>query len=113
MAILIMLIVAAFTLSAETYSVNYKNEFGSTESAYYTVDSDEKDYEPSGILLFTAKVAGNKIMVIDGDSDLQEIAIANKLDKQGYKAAHTEFQFGKAKYITYYFKINNMWYTIR
>lgn len=113
MAILIMLIAAAFTLAAESYSVKFKNEFGITETTCYTIDSDEKNYEGSYTVLFAAKVCGNKIMVIDEDSELYEIAITNKLDKQGYKAAHTDFQFGNIKFKTYYYKINGIWYAIR
>jgi len=110
---LVLAIMTVFSLSAEVYSVKYQNEFGNTERAYYTVDEEDKDCDPKGSVVFAYKVQGAKFEVIDEDSDLEDLAIVNKLDRQGYKIAHDEYTFMGVKYFKCWLKVDNTWYIVR
>lgn len=108
---LVLVLMAMFSLSAETYSVKYKNEFGNTERAYYTVTEEDKE-ELGPLVIYMFKVRGATFEVIDDDSELGDIAIVNKLDKQGYKVAYDDFTFGNVKYIKYWYKLKGTWYIV-
>ena len=109
--IAVLVLMAMFSLNAETHSVKYKNEFGNTERVYYTVDEGDKE-ETGPLAVFAFKSTGAKFTVIDDDSELSDIAVINKLDKQGYKSAHDEFTFRNVKYVKYWIKVKGTWYIV-
>jgi hypothetical protein len=101
--ILIMLVVTAITASAVTYQVKYVNEYGNTEKVCYSVienfDKDITNYNISGI-----RKSYHYEEIIDEDSDKDDIAIVNKLDRQGYAHAMRNC------WDTQYLKINDQWH---
>lgn len=104
---LVMLIVAAFTASAEaiTYQVKYTNEFNNVQTADYTVWTDDIVEDVRWSKLLSDNFDGSEI--IDADSDLVDLAIVNKLDKHGYNVARA------ADYETGYVKVEGKWHKVR
>ena len=101
--ILIMLIAAAFTASAAIYQVKYVDEFGITERAQYTafetLDRDINNWNVSGL-----RQSYYYDEIIDEDSNAIDLAIVNKLDKQGYIHAM------RKGWDVQYLKINDQWH---
>lgn len=104
--ILIMLIAAAFTASAEAVrcQVKYVNEYHNVQTAEYTVWTDDIVEDVRWGHLLSDNFDGSKI--IDKDSDAKDLAIVNKLDKQGHIVARA------ADYETGYVKVEGKWYKV-
>lgn len=110
--VLIMLIATAFTVSAETvrYNVKYQNEYGNTETTWYDTDTRTEKLNDDEFIntINTLKQSYNFNEIIDEDSDAKDLAIVNKLDRQGYKWAI------KAEYddAVSYVKIHGTWHKL-
>ena len=94
---------SCFKVSAELilYQVKYKNEWGNTQTASYQVyEKYAKDISIWDIDKIRSSF--NREWIIDEDSDAEDLAIVNKLDKQGYIIAD-----GRSGL---YIKINGKWH---
>lgn len=104
-----MLVMAAFTASAERirYNVKYQNEFHNTETTWYEVDTKQiKECVEEMAIPVMLCYSFNEI--IDEDSDAKDLAIVSKLDKQGYINAVTK-EYGNQ---TEYLKTNGIWHKL-
>lgn len=114
--ILIMLIVVAFTASAEEvwYQVKYENEYHNVQTVKYLVDTDiitEDAMIDEGVDLYTFVTLSYKYNeIIDKDSDARDLAIVNKLDKQGYTLAGTDFDGNDCQIC--YVKAKGKWHKV-
>ncbi len=114
--VLIMLIAAAFTTSAEGvwYQVKYANEFNNVQTVKYLVDTDittEDAMISENVDLYTFVTIGRKYNeIIDKDSDARDLAIVNKLDKQGYTLAGTDFDGNDCQIC--YVKAEGKWHKV-
>ena len=115
MVVLIMLFVA-FTASAEAvwYQVKYANEFNNVQTVKYLVDTDittEDAMIVENVDLYTFATIGRKYNeIIDKDSDVRDLAIVNKLDKQGYTLAGTDFDGNDCQIC--YVKAKGKWHKV-
>ena len=107
--VLIMLIAAALTASAEIvrYNVRYQNEYGNTETTWYDVETRQIK-ECVEEMAFPVMLCYDYNEIIDEDSDAKDLAIVRKLDRQGYIDAVTK-EYG---YQTEYLKTNGAWHKL-
>lgn len=91
---------------AETvyYKVKYQNEQSETKAITYQVDTELGELPNTAKSVFHIWFKFNEIL--GEDSDAEDWAIVNKLDRQGYSYARTS-EYG---YLTDYAKINGIWY---
>lgn len=104
--VLIMLIATAFTVSTETvrYNVKFQNEYGITETTWYEAARAKLGDDE----LNTLKQLYNFNEIIDEDSDAEDLAIVNKLDRQGYEWAIQEGFYDVVSYA----KIHGTWHKL-
>lgn len=106
MITLIMLAVVAVTASAEaiSYKVKYANKFHNTETAGYTVWTDDVIEDVKWAKLLSSNFDGSEI--IDEDSDAKDIAIVKKLDIQKHTVARGDsYEYG-------YVKVEGKWHKV-
>lgn len=104
---LVMLVAVAFTASAYTvmYSVKFVDEDGDIRTEHYLVDTEFSKVEPSQDVQEEIRKESDFEAIIDEDSNLSDLAIVNKLDKQGYFIA-----MSGALYSDTYMKIDGVWH---
>lgn len=113
MIMLMMLVVAAVTASAEElrYQVKYTNEYNRVLTAEYVVNTDfsRNKPNPENVVEYRKflESKGFKIdeYVIDEDFYARHLAVVNKLDTQGYLIAYSSGYLGAFVY----HKINGVW----
>lgn len=95
--VLIMLVVVAVTASAEAirYQVKYSNKFHNVETVEYTVWTDDIVEDVKWCKLLSNNFDGSEIL--DADSDAKDLAIINKLDRQGHIVARVDYYYGYLK----------------
>lgn len=106
--VLIMLIATVFTVSAEMvrYNVKYQSKYDLTMTTWYDVDTRMERMDEDGKLFNITKQVYDFNEVIDEDSDVKDLAIVNKLDRQGFEMA---FKAENGDWITYA-KMNGTWH---
>ena len=106
--VLIMLIATAFTVSAEMvrYNVKYQSKYDLTMTTWYDVDTEMERIDRKVELFDWLNQVYDLSEIIDGDSDAEDLAIVNKLDKQGLEIA---FKLEWGDWRTYA-KINGTWH---
>lgn len=102
---LVMLIAFAVTASAHDvdYKVKYTDENGNVRTATYGVYLRDTVEDLEWYKWCVAYFKCNE--VFDEDSDIKDLAIVNKLDKQGYTIAFTT-EYGDTCYV----KANGIWH---
>lgn len=102
----VMLTAVAVTASAEWYQAKYINEYGSVSTVRYLA---AKPVAPENYTNYYKEL--RKVFtddeIIDEDSDARDLAIVNKLDKQGYGLATTNDRKGTA-----YVKSEGRWHKL-
>lgn len=106
MIMLMMLVVAAVTVSAEamSYKVKYQNKYHNVEATGYTVWTDDIIEDIKWAKLLRANFDGSEIL--DLDSDPKDLAIVNKLDRQGHTVARGDY------YTDGYIKVEGKWHKV-
>ena len=110
--LMVMLVGLVFTISARTvrYQVKYQSEWGTTLTAFYETDPERATKEIIGSVVFMMLVTYgdySQLLQIDEDSSAEDLAIVNKLDKQGFSYADAIDN----KY-TYYKDYDGVWYKL-
>lgn len=107
MIMLMMLVVTAVTASAELlfYKAKYTDEYGNVQTVRYVLSTETATDTESSMYVYKHY---RSIMIaeeiIDEDSDAKDLAIVNKLDKQGYLYAQPEYY-----YPTMFVKVEGKW----
>lgn len=106
--IVILAIFVAFAASAEKlrYNVKYQNEFHNAQTTWYNIDTEVKELK--GITKAAIALTFKYNEIIDEDADAKDLAIVNKLDRQGYEWAETR-EFGE---LANYIKKDGVWHKL-
>lgn len=92
---ILCVMLGCFKASAEQvwYQVKYLNEYGNTQTTSYKVNTEKSVNTTDNVKLIEdvysnlIKFSGIIDEIIDEDSDAKDLAIVNKLERQGYISA--------------------------
>ena len=92
------------------YQVKYQTKWGNIETAVYEVDTETIGVKASENDINEVKAHYKFHEILDEDSDAKDLAIVNKLDKQGYKLAFVDDSYGLDFDLVSYMKLYNIWH---